>query len=201
MSYEYVKDSRKRRKEDIVYIMGGCCQLCGYKKALTALDLHHLKPEEKDFSIGTILNKDWETMKNEIQKCILVCANCHREIHEGLVTQELKTSYDNNKANEVSKQIERLKHHQDKYCFNCGAIIGSKAQYCPKCANQLRQKVERPTREELKQLIRNESFLGIARLYNNIITDNAVRKWCDTYNLPRTKKEINSYTDEEWAAI
>ena len=201
MSYQYVKDSRKRRKEDIVYVMGECCKLCGYNKAITALELHHLNPKEKDFSIGTILNKDWELMNQEIQKCILVCANCHREIHEGIITKSLLSSYDENRAKEVSERINKLKHHQDRYCPNCGAIISQKADFCPKCANKMRQKVERPSREELKRLIRTESFLGIARLYENKITDSAIRKWCDAYKLPRTKKEINSYSEEEWELI
>ena len=52
-----------------------------------------------------------------------------------------------------------------------------------------------------KQLIRENSFLAITRMYDNKITDNCIRKWCDTYNLPRTKKEINSYSDEEWELI
>ena len=172
MSYQAVKDCRKRRKEDIVYVMGKCCQLCGYNKAITALELHHLNPSEKEFSIGKILNKNWNLINEEIKKCILVCANCHREIHEGLITQKLISSYNAERAIEISSHI-----------------------------NEMRQKVERPSREELKQLIREESFLGIARLYDNKISDNAIRKWCDAYNLPRTKKEIKSYTDEEWASI
>lgn len=201
MSYQYVKDSRKRRKEDIVYVMGGCCQICKYNRAITALELHHLNPEEKEFGIGAILNKDWELMNQEIQKCILVCANCHREIHEGLVTQSLNSSYNEERANEISERIYKLKHHTDRYCPKCGEIISQKAEFCPKCANEMRRKIERPSREELKQLIRTESFLGICRLYNNKITDNAIRKWCDTYKLPRTKKEINSYSNEEWEKI
>ena len=55
------------------------------------------------------------------------------------------------------------------------------------------------TREKLKQLIRTIPFTQIGKQYQ--ITDNAVRKWCDKYCLPRTKKEINSYTDEEWEKI
>lgn len=201
MSYQYVKDSRKRRKEDIVYVMGGCCQICGYDRAITALELHHLNPEEKEFGIGTILNKNWELMDNEIQKCILVCANCHREIHEELITEELKSSYNADRAKEISNRIDLLKHHQDRYCPICGAIISQKAEHCPNCANKMRQKVERPSRDELKELIRTKSFLDIARMYDNKITDNAIRKWCDSYQLPRTKKEIKSYTNEEWAAL
>ena len=55
------------------------------------------------------------------------------------------------------------------------------------------------TREELKDLIRHKSFLEIGRMYG--ITDNAIRKWCVKYDLPRTKTEIKSYSEEEWANI
>ena len=61
------------------------------------------------------------------------------------------------------------------------------------------RKVERPTREELKVLIRNVPFLQIGQKYQ--VSDNAVRKWCDYYNLPRKKSDIRKYTDEEWEKI
>jgi hypothetical protein len=48
-------------------------------------------------------------------------------------------------------------------------------------------------------MIRTESFLSIARKYQ--VSDSAIRKWCVGFNLPRTKREINSYTDEEWNKI
>ena len=48
-------------------------------------------------------------------------------------------------------------------------------------------------------MIRVEAFTSIAKRFG--VSDNAIRKWCDKYNLPRTKKEINSYTDEEWNNI
>lgn len=67
---------------------GGKCCKCGYCKCQEALELHHLNPNEKDFSISdrNLKYGDWSTIKKEINKCILVCANCHREIH----AQELK---------------------------------------------------------------------------------------------------------------
>ena len=55
------------------------------------------------------------------------------------------------------------------------------------------------TLEELKNLIRTVSFLQIGRIYN--VSDNAVRKWCDSYGLPRRSSEIKSYSDEEWENI
>lgn len=55
------------------------------------------------------------------------------------------------------------------------------------------------SREELKKLIRTTPFTTIGKQYG--VTDNAVRKWCDKYNLPRKVKEIKSYSDEEWELI
>jgi transcriptional regulator with XRE-family HTH domain len=60
---------------------GGECTLCGYKKCIQALDFHHTNPSEKDFTISGNYNISWDRIKNELDKCILVCSNCHREIH------------------------------------------------------------------------------------------------------------------------
>ena len=75
---------RKMIKNQIVEYKGGKCEICGYNKCIEALEFHHLNPEEKDFTIsgGT---KGFEKLKPEIDKCILVCSNCHREIHSGLI--------------------------------------------------------------------------------------------------------------------
>ncbi len=75
---------RKRKKLELVEYKGGCCQVCGYNKSVRALEFHHVDPNEKDF---TISGKSWsfDRLKNEVDKCVLVCANCHIEIHDGLV--------------------------------------------------------------------------------------------------------------------
>lgn len=59
------------------------CSLCGYSKCEAALEFHHLNPSEKEFDIKALTNCSVEKAVNEIQKCILVCANCHRELHNG----------------------------------------------------------------------------------------------------------------------
>jgi len=81
---EAVIEWRKRTKLKLVEYKGGKCQICDYNKSITALHFHHLDPNEKDFSIsGKSLSFD--KLKNEVDKCILVCSNCHSEIHEGLI--------------------------------------------------------------------------------------------------------------------
>lgn len=65
---------------------GGRCQICGYCKYQGALELHHLHQEDKTFGIGDKgYTRSWERVRTELDKCILLCANCHREVAAGLV--------------------------------------------------------------------------------------------------------------------
>lgn len=83
-NYLRVKNYRQRMKEKLVTYKGNECQLCGYNKCITALEFHHLNPHEKDFNISRYTNLKWDSVVSEVDKCIMVCANCHREIHAGL---------------------------------------------------------------------------------------------------------------------
>ena len=200
MSYENVKNSRQRLKSRAVYAMGGKCQCCGYNKCLSALEFHHLNENEKEFSISTNSNRSWALVSQELPKCALLCANCHREVHAGLINGNLlKSPFSKKLAEEVANTIKELKTKQVKDCEKCGKIIDYGAKLCKQCFDFERRRVERPSREELKSLIRNFAFTVIAKDYG--VTDNAVRKWCDFYNLPRRKKDIKTYSDEEWENI
>jgi hypothetical protein len=81
-----VKNWRKRTKSLIVESMGGKCQICGYHKCNAALELHHLDPSEKEFGFGGLRAniKSFDTIKQELKKCILLCSNCHKEVHAGV---------------------------------------------------------------------------------------------------------------------
>ena len=75
--------SRIRRynfKNQAVVYLGGKCSKCGYNAHLAALEFHHTD-NNKEFSIGAKLNKKWESIVKELDKCILLCSNCHRIEH------------------------------------------------------------------------------------------------------------------------
>jgi 5-methylcytosine-specific restriction endonuclease McrA len=80
--------AKRRRKVKAMSIeyKGGQCQTCGYKKYQGALELHHRNPKDKSFGIGDKgYTRSWEKVKAELDKCILLCANCHREVGGGIL--------------------------------------------------------------------------------------------------------------------
>lgn len=69
-------------KQKYINYLGGECNKCGYNQCIAALDFHHKNPKEKDFNISKYKSSDnWDKIKPELDKCILLCANCHRELH------------------------------------------------------------------------------------------------------------------------
>lgn len=82
---EATQKRRDKVKEMAIEYKGNKCQLCGYDRCKDALEFHHLDPNEKDFGISAKgYTRAWEKVQEELDKCILVCANCHREIHAGI---------------------------------------------------------------------------------------------------------------------
>ena len=76
---------QKDLKQKALVYKGGCCSKCGYSKCYAALEFHHLDPTTKDFNISSTRSWSWVRLKPELDKCVLLCSNCHREEHS---TQE-----------------------------------------------------------------------------------------------------------------
>ena len=105
--------SAKLKKQAVEY-KGGKCEICGYDKSISALDFHHIDPTEKEFEISRMLKGTFNTIKSELDKCMLLCANCHREIHS--------TDYDH-----IIYEYERLiKKHDNGQQIAPKKIITSK---------------------------------------------------------------------------
>lgn len=116
---------------------------------------------------------------HRIENLRFLCPNCHSitETYAG-------------KNNEKKEK---------NYCIDCGIEINSKSKKCKSCSKTFPTEKMQITREELKNLIRTTPFLKIGEKFG--ISDNAIRKWCDKFNLPRKKSDILKYSDEEWQKI
>ena len=82
---------RTNKKRDLIAYKGGKCSKCGYNKDVTgAYDFHHLDPKEKYFNISKKMYINIELLKQEVDKCVLVCRNCHAEIHHELIKNKIR---------------------------------------------------------------------------------------------------------------
>lgn len=113
-----------------------------------------------------------------------VCPNCNMQ----LPTTNRKKSCFNKKYN---------------YCVDCGKKITNRSNRCEECNTKhkrnLSQESKPITREELKTLIREKSFVSIGKQFN--VSDNAIRKWCKVFNLPSSSQQIKQISDEDWKKI
>ena len=79
--------AKRRRKIKFLAIeyKGSKCQICRYDTYQGALDLHHLNPKDKEFALSHKgYTRSWQKVKAELDKCVLLCANCHREVEAGI---------------------------------------------------------------------------------------------------------------------
>lgn len=86
---EYLRKAvtKRRRKLRVMAreYKGNKCVLCGYNKCPRALSFHHVNPKSKSFGLSVKgLTRSWDKIKAELDKCVLICANCHMEVHDGI---------------------------------------------------------------------------------------------------------------------
>lgn len=141
MSYSSnrVKAWRKRTKERMVEAMGSKCQCCGYNKCNESLAFHHLDPTEKEIGFGDLRAnpKSWNKIVEELKKCILVCHNCHSEIHAGM--REVPEEF--SKFNEDYNDFTKIAEYND--CPVCGTKKPIQQKFCShKCAQTNSRKVD-----------------------------------------------------------
>ena len=88
-----VAKRRKKIRNKAIAFAGGKCVRCGYSKYPEVLEFHHTDPLKKDFNVSKKGHcRSWERVSKEIKKCVLLCANCHRELHVEL--RKLKNKID-----------------------------------------------------------------------------------------------------------
>lgn len=146
------------------------CSICGLEPQWQGKDLTLILDH-----INGINNDD------RLENLRWVCPNCNQQL-ETTGFKKMRTT-----------NILKKKY----YCSKCGKeIYHNLTGLCLQCLGEEKRIYERPSREELKQLIRTTTFSNLSKKFG--ASDNTIRKWCDSYNLPRRVKDIKSYSDEEW---
>lgn len=80
--------NRQEKIQKLQNVTGGSCWFCNYNRCWAAIEFHHVKAATKKHNLSKReMQYTWERIINEAQKCVLACACCHREIHQGLITQ------------------------------------------------------------------------------------------------------------------
>lgn len=173
----HVDRRRRQLKKLAVDYKGSKCERCGYSKCIWALDFHHRDRSTKSFNISRKgFTHSWEKTKAELDKCDLLCANCHREIENEL--QGNKQDWFDSIDYKQYCERQNKKPHSCK----CGKKIHPRCKTCRDCMISK----NRPNKEWLEQLIWLLPFTEIGKIYN--VTDNSVRKWCDKYNIVMPNK-------------
>lgn len=173
---------RSRVKEDLIKYKGGKCIICGYcKNVPRAYDFHHRNPEEKEFNISkyTVLNT--ERLKKEVDKCDLLCKNCHAELHDEEYIEIRKIMREKHDTFMDSRFV-KIK----RKCKVCGIEFETSyyKQYC--CSDNCRiinnrKVINRPSLEELKNMMNEMPMTRIGEKYG--VSNNAVKKWAKTYGI------------------
>lgn len=182
---------RELNEKEIYYIQIYNSYKLGYNETTGGAGAPNLivKLTETDIDeIYDLLIYHTDITQNQIAELFKVGKDTISEINQGKT--RVKSGYNfplrNNRVPEV-------------FCIDCGKQILYGSQRCPECAAKALRKVERPSRVELKVLIRNQPFTTIGKTYG--VSDNTIRKWCMAEHLPTSKREINKYTDLEWETI
>lgn len=190
-----VSRKRKKLKKDLVEYKGGKCERCGYSKCVSALDFHHKDPSQKDFALSRNGHtRSWKLLKEEADKCELVCSNCHREIHEELngfkdkrqniITRKYKII---TKESAPSRIKEKKKYNN---CKTCGIETYNKKYCSDKCSKLAKRRVDRPSKEQLIEILKNNNWTKTAKMFG--VSDVAIRKWARQYGINTNRKELRN---------
>jgi len=170
-------------KKEAVKYLGGTCSICCYSKSVRAMDFHHINPIEKVFNISYGYMKSWEEIKRELDKCILLCCRCHREIEDGYYSDdEICELYSSQKRKiDVTEKLHCKKRKNEYFCKRCGSKKKhkSKSGLCEKCSTK--RKVVWPKKEDLLNDVGKFSWTKIGDKYN--VSGKTVKKWAIAYGL------------------
>lgn len=140
---ERVKTWRYRTKSRLIKAFGGKCGICGYDKCDDVFEFHHINSKEKEFGLGSARGNtiSWERMVNEVRKCVMLCSNCHKEVHSSRSNTIIPEN-----ITRFNERFADYKPHKAIVFDKCPVCDGVKNAYhtacSPSCRAKLKQKVD-----------------------------------------------------------
>lgn len=198
LEFKYFSILRHHRKNKLkaVKYKGGSCLKCGYDKSVSALVFHHRNPKEKDFKISAKGNSCWDKIKTELDKCDMLCSNCHAEIHD--IEREKKYKENENKFKHKSKSKSKVKvkikiRNRKCKCLKRFKPTSKKQKFCStKCSNKFKNDIAWPSDTALKEMIWQAPATTIAKQLG--VSSSAIKKRCKL-------KEINTPPRGYWSGV
>lgn len=169
-----IKKWYKNCKSKLIKGFNGKCCVCGYDRCIDAFDFHHIDPLVKEFNISGYKVKNWDKIKAEAHKCVLLCAVCHRELHAGIIQLPDPLILFNE---DLIPKEEKKKH----ICIECGDEVSTKnVKICINCHIKKTKKLE-ISKEELELLVNEMPLTKIAIKFG--VTDKTIEKRCRKLNI------------------
>lgn len=171
---EAVKKWRRNAKARLIRAFGGKCGICGYNKCDEVMEFHHLDPTTKETTWSQIRGsiKGWNTIVDEMSKCVMLCSNCHKEVHAGVAVVPDDVARLNKEAADYKTSERHVYHDQ---CPVCGKEKLKSTRTCSqKCAASRRFRVDW-TAVDIDDLLRvHKTYSAVGELLG--VTGAAVKR-------------------------
>lgn len=170
---------RNRTRSRLITAFGGRCGLCGYDRCVRNLALHHTDPSKKDKNVWQ--TKNWQAIIADARGCVLLCHNCHGEVHDGLVSVDNCQRFDETYAEYTLEVRDRAKTRPVHSCYVCGKETKN-VKFCSvTCRSIDQRRVSRPDLDTLLSMLSVSSYLQVAKQFG--VSDHAVRRWIKSHGL------------------
>lgn len=212
-------------KDKLIKLRGHKCEDCGlteWKNQPIPLEAHHIDGDKCNNTLENLLllcpnchtltsnygskkQKHIEVSDEDLKNALLT----HDTIRQALFSlnmsdaganyEKVKVFLQNNPDIKLSKKEIFIKEKKVKTCPDCGKVILPSSIRCGECSAKAQRWVDRPDRETLKKEVYDTPFTQLGKKYG--VSYKSIQKWCNYYNLPSRRQDINKYSKEKWMAL
>lgn len=221
---EHVSEKRRNNKLELIKYKGGKCEICGYDKCIAALEFHHIDPKTKKFGISNGNIKSLRILKQEADKCLLLCNRCHTELHYQQFLEKYKqeqkeieeniSNYEENckkynskvitynkiktlNKEEIQKDLdEGLKYNDIITKYNISLATLKRFIYGNDLTRKTCKKMQKLTINDFIKSAIDNNCIKTKIALDFGVNVKSLEEWCVRNNLPHKVKEIKQYIED-----